>query len=396
MDAPEVLSRRARRALPLMAGALAAIVVAGLVYLHPSFPPSAGPPAARSVPSAPMLASQYSATYDFVTPSTGWALVVDQSAQPANVYVYRTTDGAKRWQEQFAASAQPARSGIRFFDRNHGLIFFGFPAQLYRTSDAGNQWTLVGMPPDTATAITFTDPLHGWVLAQEPGEGFAKHFFTTTNGGSSWTEMPWPQWAVWGGQGGGIGSDLQFRRTNEGWLGASADQPTVYSTTDGGSSWQAHALPSLPKPNPATGGKPPPPPGSGFTFNTDVRLLPGAGVVAFVDLYAQGAAFTSFDDGKSWRALPPTPGETTYSDFAFQDSRHWWAMRFGTLWKSSDAGQSWKHVGQQIDEWDYRPHVVDARHAWAMLIGSRASGTGLAMTADAGLHWTYVKVPTPG
>jgi photosystem II stability/assembly factor-like uncharacterized protein len=71
-------------------------------------------------------------------------------------------------------------------------------------------------------------------------------------------------------------------------------------------------------------------------------------------------------------------------------------MRFGTLWKSSDAGQSWKHVGQQIDEWDYRPHVVDAKHAWATLIGSRASGTGLAMTSDAGLHWTYVKVPTPG
>ena len=51
MDEPEVLSRRARRALPLMAGALAAIVVAGLVYLHPSFPSSTTTLVARATPS---------------------------------------------------------------------------------------------------------------------------------------------------------------------------------------------------------------------------------------------------------------------------------------------------------------------------------------------------------
>jgi hypothetical protein len=73
-------------------------------------------------------------------------------------------------------------------------------------------------------------------------------------------------------------------------------------------------------------------------------------------------------------------------------------MRFGTLWKSSDAGQSWKHVGQQLDDFDYRPHVIDAKHAWAELrssTGTRFPVTGLAMSSDAGLHWTYVNVPKP-
>jgi len=280
MDVPEALSPRARRALPLMAGALAAIVVAGLVHLHPSFPSSTKTSVARAVSSPPVLSAPYSATFDFVTPSTGWALVVDNLNGPQHVYVFRTTDGAKHWQKQFAGSS--------------------------------------------------------------------------------------PQ----------------------------AVQPTVYSSVDGGATWQPHVLPT---PTPAPGGKPLPPQGM-RAFTTTVRLLPGAGVVAFVDSYTQSGAFTSFDGGKSWRALARQPEEISYSDFVYQDSTHWWAMRFGTLWKSSDAGQSWKHVGQLLDDWDYRPHVIDAKHAWAELrgtTGTRFPVTGLALSSDAGLHWTYVNVPKP-
>jgi len=394
MDSPEVLSRRARRALPLMAGALAAIVVAGLVYLHPS-PFSARAPAVRPSPSPPVISALYSTTFDFVTPSTGWALVVDKLDGPGHAFLFRTTDGARHWQKQFSGSPQQlGMSGMRFFDRNRGLIFFGFPAELYRTSDAGDHWAAVVLPPYPAGSITFSDPSHGWVRTQEPEPGLTQHFFSTTDAGSSWNELPWPRLAAWGGKG-GVGADLLFRRANEGWLGAGADQPMVYSSADGGATWQPHVLPT---PSPLPGGKLLPPQGTD-AFTTTVSLLPGAGVVAFVDAYVQSAAFTSFDGGRSWRALALPPGETSYSDFVFQDSTHWWAMRFGTLWKSSDAGQSWKHVGQQLDDWDYRPHVIDANHAWAELhgsIGTRFSVTGLAMTRDAGMRWTYVNVPMPG
>lgn len=399
MDAPEVLSRRARRALPLIAGALAAIVVASLIYLHPSFPSSARAPVARPVPSPPVLSGLYSATFDFVTPSTGWALVAYKLDGPGHVYVFRTTDGAKQWQKQFTGSSPKLgiTSGIHFFDRNRGLMYFGFPAQLYRTNDAGSQWAPVELPPYPASSITFSDPAHGWVLAPEADPGLAGHLFATTNGGSTWTELPWPRWAVLGAKG-GVGGDLQFRRPDAGSLGAVANQPTVYSTIDGGATWQPHLLPSVPTPSLATGGKPIPRGLEGSAFNTHVNLLPGAGVVAFVDYDVRAGAYTSFDGGTTWRAVASPPGETTYSDFMYQDSMHWWAMRFGTLWKSSDAGQTWKHVGQQIDDWDYRPHVIDAKHAWAELIGSpstRVPVTGLAMTADAGLHWTDVNVPKP-
>ena len=73
-------------------------------------------------------------------------------------------------------------------------------------------------------------------------------------------------------------------------------------------------------------------------------------------------------------------------------------MRTGDLWKSSDAGGSWKLVSQQLDGWQYSPHVIDANHAWAE-IDTSAPGAlyagGLALTSDGGLHWTQVSAPTP-
>jgi photosystem II stability/assembly factor-like uncharacterized protein len=404
MDEPEVLSRRARRALPLMAGALAAIVVAGLVYLHPSFPSPNRTPVASAVPSPPVIPGTYAATFDFVTPSNGWAFLNDNLNGPQHVSLFRTTDGARHWQKQFTGSSSQfgIQTGVQFFDRSRGLLVFGFPTQLHRTDDAGNHWVRVTLPPYPVSTIAFSDPSHGWLLGQEPtaphDPELRVHFFATTNGGGTWTELPWPAWAAfWGGKG-GIGGDLQFRRPNDGWLGAAADRPTVYSTTDGGATWQPHVLPNLPPYDPGLGGKPIPPGGLGSAYSTHVTLLPGSGVIAFVDYDVRGGAFTSFDGGKNWRALALPPPEIGYSDFVFQDSTHWWAMRFGTLWKSSDAGQTWKHVGQLLDDFDYRPHVIDAKHAWAELhtsTGSRFPVTGLAMSSDAGMHWTYVNVPKP-
>ena len=74
-------------------------------------------------------------------------------------------------------------------------------------------------------------------------------------------------------------------------------------------------------------------------------------------------------------------------------------MLHGDLFKSSDAGMSWSHVHLQLDEWDYRIGVIDSKHAWARLdqpfprTGPQL-GSGLALTSDGGVHWTYAAVPT--
>jgi photosystem II stability/assembly factor-like uncharacterized protein len=397
MDPPEP-SRHGRRALPLIAGSLAAIVVAGLIYLHPAFPSLPKPPAAPPSPSPATVPAGYSHQYDFISATTGWALLVGMSP-PTRFYVYRTTDGAKHWTMQFSADGPDnGFRDIKFFDSQRGMIWMGSPIQLYRTSDAGTHWAPVPLPPYQVNLVTFSDPVHGWLLASERDQELLRHFLVTIDGGSTWTELAWPTGAAWANDGGA--GHLQFRRPGEGWLAAAgAPEPTVYSTVDGGASWEPHVLPT--------------PSGPGLAVDTTVGLLPGVGVIAYTD-YPQGLgvptnsfAYTSTDGGTTWRSvtLPadcppgrssPCPSVPPWT-FTFQDTSHWWAASADTVWESSDAGQSWQSVYQQLGNLVYQPQFFDANHGWAELfmLGSPGQASGLAMTSDGGRRWTQVNAPGP-
>jgi len=145
MDTPEP-SRRARRAVPLMAGSLVAIVVAGLIYLHPAFPSLAKGPVAPPPPSPSTVPAGYWPQYAFITATTGWALVI-QNSPPGRFYVYRTTDTAKHWTLQLTADASSGIGEIKFFDSKRGVLWIGSPLHLYRTSDGGSHWDSVQLPP---------------------------------------------------------------------------------------------------------------------------------------------------------------------------------------------------------------------------------------------------------
>jgi photosystem II stability/assembly factor-like uncharacterized protein len=400
LDTTAGLSRRARRALPLMAAALAAIVVVGLVYLHPAFPTRhsvlTGPPAPAP---PPLLSDRYLVAYDFLTPTAGWALVEEGTLAAPRFWVFTTIDAARHWLRQFAGSASPTNAGplkIQFFDRNNGLIALGGTGAVYRTTDGGAHWTALTVPAFSYSSVFFSDRLHGWILGTvlSPDQRTsASEFFSTSDAGAHWSALPSPPGFVLAGKGGF--SEVAFRGPSEGWMGGFAQQSTVYSTIDGGVTWQSHPLPVtvVGKGGFAVGSAP--------LVETALSVLPGAGVLAVVfDQNGSPAGLTSFDGGSTWRRLSQPPGETGYSDFVFQDTFHWWAMRNGTLFKSSDAGQSWKEVSQQLDEWDYAPEFIDGKHAWGVMTAAvptanLSRGTGLATTADGGVHWTPVNVPNP-
>jgi photosystem II stability/assembly factor-like uncharacterized protein len=399
MEAPESLSPRARRAMTLIAGALASIVVVGLVYLHPSFPTSHSVLRVAPSPTPPLIPQRYLVSYDFLTASAGWALVEEGSSAAPRFWVFRTTDAARHWQRQFAGSAMSTNAGplkIQFFDRNDGLIALGGTGAAFRTRDGGVHWTRLTMPTFSYSHVYFSDMLHGWILGtvlsldQRTSE---VQFFSTTDAGDHWVALPQPPAFPFAGKGGV--SDLAFRGPSDGWMGGFAQQSRVYSTIDGGATWQAHTLPVT------VVGKGGFPDGSAPLVETTLSLLPGAGVMAVVfDPNGTPIGLTSFDGGTTWRRLAPPPGNTSYSDFIFQDTFHWWAMRFGTLFKSSDAGQTWEQVSLQLDDWDYVLQVIDAKYAWAQLTATfprstPAQGTGLSTTADGGLHWKAVNVPIP-
>ena len=397
MDATAGLSRRAARALPLMAGALAAIVVVGLIYVYPRFPTLHPVPRAVTQAGPPLLPERYLVAYDFLTSTAGWALVEDGSSAAPSFWVFKTTDAARHWLRQLSGSASSPTAGalkIQFFDRNNGLIELGGTGAVYRTGDGGAHWTALAVPTFSYSSVFFSDRLHGWILGtlvsldQRTSES---RFFSTSDAGDHWAALPQPPALLFAGKGGF--SEVVFRGPSEGWMGGAAAQSMAYSTIDAGVTWHAHPLP-------VTSGNGGFAEGSAPLLETTVYLLPGAGVLAVViDLNGSPVGLTSFDGGSTWRRLPPPPGETTYTDFIFQDSFHWWAMRYGTLFKTSDAGQTWKQVAQQLDEWDYLPQILNAKQAWAQMVVAPNStppqGTGLATTADGGLHWSPVNVPNP-
>src|SRR5439155_21740630 len=138
MDDLQRPNNRARRALPLIAAAMAAIVVAGLLYLNANL---RSPEAVVSPPPIAIMSGPYSARYDFINPSIGWALVLDYSRGFATSFrIFRRTDGASHWNMQYTGQAAGGLAYIHFFDREHG---FGYAGILYRTVDAGAHWEQV-------------------------------------------------------------------------------------------------------------------------------------------------------------------------------------------------------------------------------------------------------------
>jgi photosystem II stability/assembly factor-like uncharacterized protein len=384
------LNRRTRRAFAVIAASLAAIVVASLIYLHPKIE---GPPpptiAAAPAPTPKLLFETYWADFTFVTPTLGWSLV--ESRTTWQYWIFRTTDAAKTWELQTSGDAvDPAkpfrsfdrRNSIHFFDRTHGLVITG-ASGAYRTTDAGRHWTKLNLPPYNIDSLTFSDPNHAWLIGwtQTYPSDPVYHYEYTADGGTKWTALPSPALAK-GGYG-FVFTGLKFRSPTEGWAsGTDVDQPAVFSSKDGGILWSQS---TIAVPRESAQGK--------FSATNDITLLPGGGVLAAF----RDSAFTSFDDGHTWRPLRPPPGTTSYRDFVFQDATHWWAMQYDSnLYKTSDAGQTWKRVSYQLDALVYTIGVVDAQNAWARLDSQIPTrhGYGLALTRDGGIHWTYANVPT--
>jgi photosystem II stability/assembly factor-like uncharacterized protein len=226
LDAIAGLSRRAARALPLMAGALAAIVVVGLIYVYPRFPTLHPAPRAVTPAGPPLLAERYLVAYDFLTSAVGWALVEDGSSAAPRFWVFKTTDAARHWLRQLSGSTSSPTAGalkIQFFDRNNGLIELGGTGAVYRTGDGGAHWTALAVPTFSYSSVFFSDRLHGWILGtlvsldQRTSES---RFFSTSDAGDHWAALPQPPAFLFAGKGGF--SEVVFRGPSEGWMGGAA------------------------------------------------------------------------------------------------------------------------------------------------------------------------------
>ncbi len=372
------------------------------VVTPPTPTPLTTPLAAATPPSAAqVLSDPYLATYAFVSPSLGWALVakrhgvLDTSPAPSpDFWVYRTTDGAMSWQTQFSGTvATFLVGGVQFFDQSNGILdVTGLQKSLiYRTADGGQHWSAISLPNNTV-GYSFADPMHGWAYAWHELNGPATHpdLLSTLDGGRTWTTRSWLDGAFWPGN--GIPGEQHFRLNGEGWFGGLSLQAMAYSTPDGGINWKSIAIPLAP-------GLFPTPSPDDPNFDVQVVLLPQAGVLTIVGGgFGWQHGFTSFDGGATWKLVASTPDLTPFQHLLYVDAKHWWVIGAGGLSKTADAGQSWKRVQAPVllDGWTYSAHVIDSGHAWAELTSSTSTaGSALVMSSDAGVSWTPANVPQP-
>jgi len=364
-------------------GVLAVVVMAaaGFAYLHSDLTVRTTSSVGAPSPS-PLLATLNAVSYDFVTPSVGWA--AEDLNTPTNLAggfaVFKTTDGAKHWQKQLQLDSSVIGFlplSLQFVDQENGFVAVGDPFELLtRTADGGASWESNPLPARSSRVdgIAFSSWRSGWLLVGGP----APTMYATNDAGGTWQRLPDPPRDA---------SGLSYRSPNEAWMGSagiSLTPPHVYLSRDGGQTWNTVDLP--------------PPAGSSSStvhnVPASVELPPLNGVVVHIPPVDEPVAvaftrtLTSFDQGATWRDVPPPPGV-----IAYQDGVHWWAMRGTALYKSSDAGQSWVTVTDALPDLRYIPHVLDSRHAWALTIV--AGGYGLALTSDGGLHWTQANVPQP-
>ena len=365
------MDARARRAVGLIAIAVTVVVASSTIYLH-STSPSKTTTAIVATPSTidRSLVTGDLVEYAFTSASVGWAMDFLQSPPlhfADQFWLFQTGDGGKHWHQQLTGKTGfqgPAPYSMQFFDNTHGFVFVrSSPEQLFRTVDGGGHWNALNLPAPEVTEVAFGGPRFGLLLAG----GGQSTLYVTNDGGGTWQRLPDPP---------ADAGSLSVRNPTEAWMGsAGLTVPHVYSSGVAGESWQRHDLPA-----------PPAKPWTDGGYSANVELLPRSGVAVYVPPFNQpqlvfiNFALTSFDRGTTWRYVPPPPGVV-----AHQDALHWWAIAGTALFKSSDAGQSWTVATNTLPMLQFVPHVLDAKHAWAVTIV--AGGYGLSVTSDGGLHW---------
>src|ERR1700737_3132722 len=374
------MEARKRRAVGLIAVSLLALAAASLTWIVPDMH-LGGAAKSKTTGADPVSTTSapppfYRTLYDFATPSVGWALV----SKPHNAEVFKTVDGGKHW---------------RLASRLEGNV--GATIQFLATTHAGAHWAVLMMPEDRTFGIRFSDRRRGSSLVPPTALHPATALYTTDAGGESWRMLPALPQDAYG----------PVFRNAEAWLSVSAPASGslhVYRSFDGGLAWSSVEVPRPPASNRL-------PDGPVFA-NAEVRLLPAAGVAVLASVgpscgkpvpcaTPDQRKFVSFDRGGTWTAVPPPPPDFNYSDIAYLDSAHWWALGSGSLFKSSDGGYTWQFISSVPEPPQGRPelHVFDALHAWAQssifitIAGGSFQVFAVVATTDGGLSWTRVPPP---
>lgn len=298
--------------------------------------------------------------------------------------ILHTSNGGATWAPQVSGTTQYLFD-VCFVDANSGWAV-GMNGTLLHTDDGGANWTAqVSGTTDALNSLSFTDAQNGWAGSS------SGTILRTTDGGANWSVQTLPN-------GDGV-TDISATSTDIAWVAAGV---RAYTTSNGGSSWTEVALPPLGF-NPSYLGV--------TTFGDGSILFVGTsgtmrrssdGGATWVDLKTgwrggfnavdfptgtdgwvvgdAGAIFHT-SDGVTW-AQQTVPRSDYLYGVSFASATTGWAVgENGLILATTDGGQNWQQQSRLVFGILEGVAGVDSSNAWAVGRSGR-----IARTAN-GVNW---------
>lgn len=268
-------------------------------------------------------------------------------------------------------------NGLNFADQ--GLTF---NPGVYRSTDGGSSWTQVpGLAGQSIGDIAY-DSTRGAYVAAVDGQGYLK----STDQGQTWTPLASPF-------AGGLAVDgTNFQRSTlaiRGGIiyglvqaGTTLSSPSPADTglvesTDGGNSWSAIAAP----------------PGklveadNQLWYNQYIGAPPNSTALVVAGNFPWMTTAVA-GTGTSWTNISGNV-HTDQHAIGFAGPTNWFTVNDGGIWATTNSGSSWTDMNNTLGTLQFYSVSPDAATAGSFVGGSQDNGTEIT-TADMGLAWTEV------
>ena len=265
---------------------------------------------------------------------------------------------------------------------------------MYKSTDGGDNWTKIGLDKTDKIARLIVDPKNPDIvfvcaLGREWGENEDRGVFKTTNGGRSWTKVLYVDPATGcsdlssdPGNANIMYAGMYTHRRWAWYFNSGGRNTAVYKTVDGGTTWERLSGPDRERGLPKTA-----------MDRIGVAVAPSEPNIVYVlsETKTEGVLWRSDDAGKSWRTVNSDPNINFrpfyYSDLRVdpQDPNRVYTLS-GPLTLSEDGGRTFRNIAQGVHG-DHQAMWIDPLNPKFIIEGSDG---GWQLSYDRGRTWDVV------
>jgi photosystem II stability/assembly factor-like uncharacterized protein len=234
--------------------------------------------------------------------------------------VYKTQNAGRSWDSLPLPAGNPFPSirryeQCRFTSKDTGFVTVNTPAKIYKTTNGGQNWTLINPTPANYAnipAMSFFSKDTGYMIQRDiTNPNVGKGLFKTVNGGNIWQE---------------VGSSQDFDKINFlNNLGGYATRfDKIYRTVDGGNTWTQLIT-------------------FDFVQLTSLWFInPSKGFITA----SQGYLNMTADSGQTWNHVQVDPNLPNFVAIKFYNNKVGYITDdAGRIFKSTNGGTVWKPAG---------------------------------------------------